>query len=65
MLEIKGYQIEEIPVQERPYLFYKHKDGRIVRLPADPYSLKYYLSKGLVVVPENKPKKRGRPKKGD
>jgi hypothetical protein len=63
----KGYGIEMLPdLKKRPMLTFKHKDGRIVTLPADPYSLNYYLSKGLVLVPPppDKPKKkRGRPRK--
>ena len=65
------YSIEELKnLKSREYLMYRHKDGRVVRLPADPYSLQHYLQKGLVVVkdeipeeavlPENKPAKARR-----
>lgn len=65
------YSIEELKnLNTRNYSLYRHKDGRVVRLPSDPYSLKHYLQKGLVVVkdeipeeavlPENKPVKARR-----
>lgn len=51
-LLISGYSIEEIPNLDRqPFAWYRHKDGRIVWLPADAYSLRHYLGKGLVLVP--------------
>jgi len=53
-LVLGGYSIEELPnLRSVPYAFYRHKDGRVVRLPADPYSLNHYLKKGLVIVSEN------------
>jgi len=46
-----NYSIEELPnLKVRPYSFYRHKDGRIVKLPSDAYSLSHYLKKGLVLV---------------
>ena len=52
-LGIGGYSVEELPpetLKDRQYAHYRHLDGRVVRLPADPYSLKHYTQKGLVVV---------------
>jgi hypothetical protein len=49
----QGSTIKRIPLKERPTAMFRHKDGRIVRLPADTYSLAYYLKKGLVLVDEN------------
>jgi len=65
-----SYSVEMLPPQKiRPFATYKHKDGRVVHLPADPYSLNHYLKKGLVLVNpvetnDKPPKKRGRPRKG-
>jgi hypothetical protein len=63
----KGYKVERLSaVKKRPVAYFRHKDGRVVQLPADPYSLNYYLEKGLVLVPPppDKPaQKRGRPRK--
>ena len=50
-METGSYSITELPnMKTRPYAFYRHLDGRVVRLPADPYSIKHYLQKGLVMV---------------
>jgi len=46
-LDFRGYSVEILPSEEKPISLYKHKDGRVVKLPSDPRSLKYYLSKGL------------------
>ena len=58
-------------LKQCPHAFYRHKDGRVVRLPADAYSLNHYLQKGLVIVEEEvvsikrKPRKaRRKTKKG-
>lgn len=48
-LEVKGYSIEILPIPPRSTALYKHKDGRIVRLPDDPYSRRHYLASGLVL----------------
>lgn len=58
---LRGFAIEELPnLAHAPYATFRHKDGRIVRLPADPYSLNHYLAKGLVLVdgPDKPPKTR-------
>jgi hypothetical protein len=55
---LRGYAIEELPnLVHVPYAYYRHKDGRVAYLPADPYSLHHYLAKGLVLV--DKPNKSG------
>ena len=52
-LSIKGYSVEELPnLKTRAWALYRHKDGRVVRLPADPIALHYYQRKGLVLLDE-------------
>lgn len=53
-LELQGYQIVALDnLAARPTAWFKHKDGRVVELPADSYCLNYYLTKGLVLVNNN------------
>ena len=52
-LQSAGFVIVEVPAATIPKAWFKHKDGRIVELPADMRSLRYYQNKGLVLV--NKP----------
>jgi hypothetical protein len=56
VLETYGYGWKEFktdtPVRKRKYFT---PDGREVMLPADPYSLNQYLSKGFTLIPPEKP----------
>lgn len=58
VLERHGYGWKEFktanPVQKRRYYA---PDGREMILPADPYSLNLYLSKGFTLSPPEQPKK--------
>ncbi len=64
-LELTGYSIEVLPREDKTAL-YRHKDGRVVRLPDNPYSRRHYLMKGLVLYTGITPvvkRPRGRPRK--
>lgn len=57
-LESQGFSIEVMPKEDKTSL-YEHKDGRVVRLPSDPRSLKYYLRKGLTLYSGIAPPEQG------
>ncbi len=53
-LELTGYSVEVLP-REKKTALYRHKDGRVVCLPSDAYSLRHYLSRGLVLYTGEEP----------
>jgi hypothetical protein len=56
-----GYSITEIPGLKRvPTMTFYNKNGReMPNLPADPYSLKHYLSKGFTLEPPKENSNKG------
>lgn len=47
-----GYEITEMPgLTPQPKLTYYDREGEPVVLPADPYSMHHYLSKGFTLSP--------------
>lgn len=67
-LQSGGFLVKEneVPVVSMPKAWFRHKDGRVVELPADKRCLRYYLGKGLVLAEEPKeeaPKPKRKTKK--
>lgn len=51
-LKVMGYMMQELPGKTIPHMTYYKNDGTALpNLPADPYHLKRYLSRGFTIEP--------------